>query len=120
PEMICIEISKIMKLCKNTIWRYLKKGKILGWCEYNLEDSEILRKQRVKKGTKKACSKKVEIFKDNKSLGIFPSCCELDRQSQKIFGVKLLQSSISHVCIGKQKQHKGYTFKYIINNTVIY
>ena len=52
-------------------------------------------------------------FKDGKSLGIFESCTELSKQSEKTFGIKLLCSAISSVCHGKQKTHRGYTFKYI-------
>ncbi|NGU31094.1 hypothetical protein G6Z34_13465 [Clostridium perfringens] len=55
----------------------------------------------------------VEIFKDNKSLGVFESCSELERQSEKLFGVKLFQSNIGHVCLGRRKSHKGFTFKYV-------
>ena len=55
----------------------------------------------------------VEIFKDNVSLGIFNNCKDLERQSEKLFGVKLLNSSISEVANGKRKQYKGFTFKYV-------
>ena len=52
-------------------------------------------------------------FKDGKSLGIFKSCSEFERQSEKMFNVKLSSICIAKVCNGKQKIHKGYTFKYI-------
>jgi hypothetical protein len=57
--------------------------------------------------------KQIEIFKDNISLGIFPSCAELERQSEKLFGVKLNRGKMSAVCTNKRKTHKGFTFKYI-------
>ncbi|MDC4245504.1 hypothetical protein [Clostridium perfringens] len=58
-------------------------------------------------------SKKIEAIKNGKSLGIFSSCNELSRQSEKLFGVKLVSSSISRVCTGKKPQYKGFTFKYV-------
>lgn len=63
--------------------------------------------------TKRKLSKPVEIFKDGNSLGIFSSASELERKSEKLFGVKLLSSKISTVCTGKRKFHKGYTFKHV-------
>ena len=52
------------------------------------------------------------MFKNNISLGIFKSGHELDRQSKKIFNIKLDYSNISRACLNN-KPYKGYTFKYI-------
>jgi flagellar biosynthesis GTPase FlhF len=93
------DLMRRFVLARITIIRYLKKGTELGWCEYNPKEHY----------------KKVEVFKDNKSLGIFSSCAELERQSEKLFGIKLLNQSISDVCNSKKSQYKGFTFKYIIN-----
>lgn len=88
---------------------YLKKGNGLGWCSYSAK--EEMKKSAFKNGE---CNKKrVEIFKDGVSLGIFESCAELARQSEERFGIKMIQSSISSVYVGKRKSHKGYIFKYI-------
>lgn len=91
------------------ILNYLKKGTKLGWCDYN--PKEELRKSVYKNG--KALGKQVEMFKNNKTLGIFESCIELERQSEKLFGVKLLNGSISEVCNKKKSQYKGFSFKYV-------
>ena len=96
------DLVKMFKLEKNTIAKYLKKGTKLGWCTYDYK--EEMRKRNTKK---------VEIFKDNQSLGIFESYSEVERQSEKLFGVKLLKGSISSVCRGVRKQYNGFTFKYI-------
>lgn len=107
------EISNIMKLDSHTIVIYLNKGTKLGWCNYNgkLEASKNMKK------VGKACGKQVEIFRDGVSLGIYPSCAELSRQSEKLFGFKLTIPSISTSCTGKRLMYKdkGLTFKYIIN-----
>lgn len=94
-----------------TIRKYLSKGTKLGWCSYNPREEMIKAVRKIGK-TK---GKTVEIFKDGISLGVFKSCAELERQSEDLFGIKLLQSNISQVCRGKKKTHKGYTFKYINN-----
>ncbi|WP_057232529.1 hypothetical protein [Clostridium perfringens] len=102
------DVGRKFDLTPQAINKYLKRGNKLGWCEY--EPKEELRKSVSKKGKN---SKMVEIFKDNKSLGVFESCSELERQSEKLFGVKLFQSNIGHVCLGRRKSHKGFTFKYV-------
>ncbi|NMM62224.1 hypothetical protein HBE96_05895 [Clostridium sp. P21] len=109
PNMTTNDIGKIMNLSYTTISKYLKRGNSLSWCNYDVQ--EEITKTSIKNG--KANGKKVEIFKDNKSLGIFESSRELERQSLELFGVKLYQSNISIVCLGKRKQYKGYTFKKI-------
>ena len=104
-----LKISKEMKIGRSQIWKYLKMGSKLNWCDYDskwyIEDT--------RKRTKKIRSKRVEIFKNNESLGMFESVAELSRQSENIVGVKLLPSKISQVCNGKAKTHKRYTFKYV-------
>ena len=105
-------IGEAFDMDVTSIISYLKKGTKLGWCSY--DPKEEMRKSAI--GVSKITSKKVEIFKDRKSLGIFESCNELSRQSENLFGVKLNTSNISAVCLGKLDQYKSFTFKYIENN----
>jgi hypothetical protein len=85
--------------------KYLKIGATkFNWCDYN--PKKIQNEAHSKVG--KLSGKKVEIFKDEISLGIFPSCMELERQSEKLFGVKLGNSMIAQVCKDKRKQYKGF------------
>lgn len=93
-----------------TITRWLKQGSGI-WCDYNAKEERF--KTASKSG--KASGKSVEIFKNNISLGIFPSAMELERQSEKIFGIKLGNSAISSVCRNDYEMYKGYTFKYADN-----
>ena len=44
---------------------------------------------------------------------MFPSCAELSRQSEELFGVKLWYGSISKACKGEYINYKGYMFKYV-------
>lgn len=103
------EIKNIVRLGETTIRKYLTQGTKLGWCNY--DPKEEAQKGRSKSG--KFNGKKVEILKNNISLGIFDSCAELQRRSEEIFNIKLLKSNISEVCRGEKKLYKGYCFKYI-------
>lgn len=102
-------IGECFRINRTTVYEYLKKGTKLGWCFYNAE--EELKKSGLKQGI--ANGKPVEIFKNGQSMGVFNSCGQLERESQRLFGIKLIQSMISMVCTGKRKQYKGFTFNYI-------
>lgn len=108
-ELTTTNVAKTFKLNICTIIDYLRKGTKLKWCNYNSE----LEQKKASSKSGKLNGKPVEIFKDGKSLGVFFSCVELERQSEKLFGIKLLQGGISSVCRGEQNTHRGYTFKYI-------
>ena len=117
PNFTTGQISEILDVHYGTISKWLKIGNNLGLCTY---EKNIENKNRIKlvtQSSKKSCSKQVEVFKDGVSYGIFVSISELSRKSESIFGVKFLTSCISSVCRGKEKTHKGYTFKYIENET---
>lgn len=92
----------------STIKKYLKAGTKLGWCDYNPEDEKMKSSKKKNK-----IGKQVEIFKNNKSLGIFESCAELARQSEELFGVKLFKDAIHPVCNGRRKEYKGFEFRYL-------
>jgi len=98
-----------MKLSNVTIIKYLKQGTLLNWCHYDAK--EEMRRASSKSG--KLRGKKVEIFKDSISLGIFASCTELDRRSKELFGIKLNFKNISAVCLNANKLHNGFSFKYV-------
>lgn len=57
--------------------------------------------------------KKIEIFKNDISLGMFDSSRDLARRSEELFGVKLCDSNITTVANGKRRHHKGFTFKFV-------
>lgn len=109
PDLTTINIGEMMDLNCITIRKYLKRGTKLGWCNYDPKEENF--KGSSKSGKKSG--KAVEIFKDDILIGIAESTCELAKQSEKLFGVKLVQQSISKVCTGEFKQYKGFTFKYI-------
>lgn len=99
------------KLSKSTIFNYLKKGTELKLCEYNGDLEKSKNFERHKQIN--THGKQVEIFKNGISFGKFINCADLARKSEKLFNIKLNKSNISAVCIGNQKTHKGFTFRYI-------
>lgn len=103
------EIAEIMKRAIKTIRKWLNKGNEIGLCIYNGKKEMIkpLKKYNQNK------TKEIKIFKDNIFLGVFESACELSRQSEKLFGTKFDNSSISKVCKGKLKIYKGFEFQYV-------
>ena len=90
------DLSYIFKINPTTISRYLKTGTKIDLCNFYSGNS-----------------RRVEIFKDGISLGIFKSCSELSRQSEKLFKIKLNYRSILFVANGKGKNYKGFNFRYV-------
>ena len=103
------DLTKYFYLDRNTITGYLKKGSELGWCNYNAK--EELRKRSMRNNTKRR--RRVAVYKDGKFIGEYLSVTELIERAKQDFGVKFNTANISAVCNGKQKTHKGYTFKYL-------
>lgn len=60
----------------------------------------------AKANTNGKCSKQVGAFQNDELVMVFPSAREAER-----FGFK--HSHIAACCRGKEKTHKGYTWKYI-------
>ena len=83
----------------------------MDWCGYDTKE-EIM-KNRMKFKSEKIRSKKIEVFKDGISLGVFPSIKILSQNSEKIFGIKLIKRYISEVANNNKQQYKGFTFKFL-------
>lgn len=101
------DLEKIFKISDTTIRKYLKQGNKLNWCNYNAYEEISKGRSKTSRGIV------IEVFKDDKSLGVFKGIQYLENNSEKLFGVKLIHQTISDVCNGKRSQYKGYTFKYI-------
>lgn len=95
-----------------TISKYLLIGNELGWCKYNPKDENRKMARKMSEST----SKMIAVYENKILKGIFKSASSLERDSFNIFGVKLLQSAMSKVCVGKKEQYKGFTFKYASKN----
>lgn len=109
-ELTCNDIGRLMKITKETVCVYLKKGsKIWDWINYDAKKEKF--KASSKNGKSKA--KPIIVFKNDKYLKIFNSGIEIERKSEELFKTKLSHKGISEVCTGRIKSHKGYQFKYI-------
>ena len=101
------DLAIFFGMSKAAIIKYLKKGIKLGWTNYDP-------KLEMKKGGRvggKSLGKEVKMYKDDIFIGVFESCHDLDRKSEKLFGVKLDYRGISDA-INKNKKYKGYRFLY--------
>jgi len=112
-SLTCNDIALLMNMGRQAIRKYLKKGDLLGWCEYNIEKEILEGKKRTRSNNVRDREKPIEIFKDGESLGVFSSCAELTRQSLEKFGIQFQASLISKVCIGERHHHHNFTFCYI-------
>jgi hypothetical protein len=109
------EIVRRTKLSLSTVQIYLKKGQLLKWCDYDVEQE--LHKGRFSSDKESMTSRPIAIFKDNIPFDNFNSATDLEKKSIEMFGFKLGHSPISAVCKGKLKQYKGFTFKYVSDLT---
>lgn len=63
-------------------------------------------------------SRKIEVFNDEGIyVETYDSCMEAERKLSQRFDIKFNNVSIGLVCKGIQKQHNGFTFKYVIEDT---
>ena len=99
-------LAEVFGLSRDAIVDYLKKGTELGWCKYDAKE------EMIKSG--KANGKRVAMYDlDGNFIAEYPSTNELARRFFAETGIRLCVSNIRMVARGEQKQHKGYTFKYI-------
>lgn len=91
-----------------------KQYKMYNRCERAFEKIISGERQEYNKNAPyKNTKKRIGVFKDGIMLGEFESTKELERVSEKMFGVKLVRSMFSSVANGKYKQYKGFTFEFI-------
>lgn len=90
---------------------YLKKGVKLGWCDYNPEEEKSRVSIRNGMKLKERNSVPVCVFKEGILLHTFDSLTEAEKQSKDSLGVQLSRNCITNVIKGRQKQHRGFTFK---------
>ena len=104
------DLELIFKINKITIIEYLKKGTELGWCNYNgKEEQERNGRRNGERSGKVVAMYDLEgnfIMKESSTRKLKERCL-------KELSIDLERSSISAVCLGQRKTHKGYIFKYI-------
>ena len=104
------KVSDLMQINRNTILKYVRMGTELNWCNYDIKNSNKIKSQKCIKATRKP----VIVLE---TLQVFSGCNVLMNKSIDMFQKYFSAASISLVCRGKQKSHKGYHFKYISDLT---
>lgn len=102
------DIGTIFHIAHSTVLNYLNKGTKIGWCNYNGKENMKLAGVRSGQNTAKA----ITVFLNGEKLKEYSSCVELERNSEKDFGVKLFGTCAIAVARGKRMLYKGYTFAY--------
>jgi len=105
-EMTTTEIGLILNISSDSVRNYLKKGNKLGWCYYNAKEEQI--RNSIKTGYK--VTKKIEVFKNGESLGVFESIKCLIDKSKKILEVQLCRNGIREQIKNNTESYKGFTF----------
>lgn len=87
----------------STVYKYLNKGKELGWCNYGSKTLLLEHKLKLKKiNSKKVC----QYTKNGDFIEEYPSMAEASRQ------MNISSSIICECCQGKRKTAGGYIWKY--------
>ena len=107
-------LSNIFHLSTPTIKTYLKRGTKLGLCNYSTIKMKEIGKQKVAKYIHETRSLQIEAFdKSGTSMGVFYNANSVSKYFKDKLNITIHVSNIGAVCLGRYKQAKGYTFKYI-------
>jgi DNA-directed RNA polymerase subunit RPC12/RpoP len=102
-----VEIGKIVGISRSTVCNYLKRGKSLGWCNY--DSKEALKKTVRINGKKvglKGKKKVVQLTKDNQYIKAWESAIDASRE------LGISRGNISNVCKGKSKTSAGFKWMF--------
>jgi DNA-directed RNA polymerase subunit RPC12/RpoP len=97
------EISNIIKIDRQNVSKYLQKGAMIGWCDYDVENEKKLK--YIKVGNIIAEKRRlsvVQLTKDNMYIDEFKS---IKDASEKL-GISM--TAISNACNGKTKTSGGF------------
>ena len=95
------KISEIMKINRNSATKYLKNGAKLGWTKYN--PKTVIKHYKNTNGKSLICIETGAIFKS------IQECVETFKKEKNL---KLVNGSVSSVCLGKRSHTKGYHFRF--------
>ena len=100
------KIAKELGISRFTVVKHLKRGVEFGWCNYDPIKIQTLNAKDKNKS-------KAKPIVCNETGQEFESATECARVSLEVFGVKMLASKIGAVCRGENKNHRGYTFRFL-------
>lgn len=102
-----LEISKVIKVNRTNVSKYLQKGALIGWCNYNVETVKKL--GRIKAGSIAAEKQKIPVIQLTKK-GIFIKEYESIKDAHEYTNINRI--TISNVCKGKQKTSGGFRWMF--------
>ena len=99
------DLAERFGISKKSVTSYLKKGVKLGWCHYDA--AEEARKSGEVTG------KPLNVYDENMNyLGTYASAAECERKSLEDFGIQFCKKNVNSTCLGRQKHHKNYIFRF--------
>lgn len=114
PNMTPPKIAPYFNVNRATILDYLKRGKELGLCNYDVEKAKQEAHMIAGKAAQKKLSKRLAAYdSENNFLGEFKNAKYTAEYFKENFDIKLNPNNIQDVCTGRYKHHKGYIFKYL-------
>ena len=114
PDMTPPKIAPYFNVDRVTILDYLKRGKELGLCNYDVEKAKQEAHIIAGNAASKKLSKRLAAYdSENNFLGEFKNAKCTAEYFEENFNIKLNIKNIQAVCTGKYKQHKGFIFKYL-------
>lgn len=102
-EMFKSDIAKNLNISRATLSSYLKIGNNIGYCHYDVGESN---KNRFK--VKKLNAKPIRVIETGDE---FESMRECQKKSKEMYGVILWTNGIRNVLNGTIKKYRGYTFE---------
>jgi hypothetical protein len=107
-EGLMRNIAERFKLSNGTITTYLKRGREIGWCDYDPKASRINAARKAGRHGRRVC-----IYKDGVALGEYPSVPELVRHCSRDLHVQFIHSRVCAAARGDINNYKGFVFKYM-------
>lgn len=98
------KIGKLLGISPATVRKYLNIASKIGWCNYTTVN-----------GMSTSRIKPIALYKEQNIVGVFLTARDLDRESEKLYGVHMDYRNIHAACknSNRHKRVRGYTPKYI-------
>ena len=93
PDISTKEIADILKINRTTVKKYINRGYLYGWTDYDFTINKYIK-----------CNENGKVFKSPR---------ECSEKSLEEFGVELQKNSIARCARKERSNYKGFTFEYI-------
>ena len=107
------ELADILYMNKGVVNKYLQKGSMLGWTDYDKKQMTKAGLEKSKSYMKATYSKTVYVYDTSgKFIREYPSLHDVQANSINDFGFFLSYKVVSKCCNGKLNSYKGLIFTY--------